>query len=111
MLHLKSGRAHALKKALEDLWGHQIPGWARSYGRRWYLWATHSHLEPMKGAAAMVKDHRTGEMNFFAYRITNARPEGLNSKIATLQRRADRLGTSHASGEQCCSGPGDGPLP
>jgi transposase len=42
----------------------------------------------MKRVAAMIKDHLTGVMNFFAPRITNAVAEGLNSKIATIQKMA-----------------------
>ena len=87
-LHLKTGRAHALKEALAELWDSQSPGWARNYWRRWYFWATHSRLEPMKRVAAMIKDHLRGVMNFFTHRITNAVAEGLNSKIATIQKMA-----------------------
>jgi transposase len=87
-LHLKTGRAYALKEALAELWSYVSPGWARSYWKRWYFWATHSRLEPMKRVAAMIKDHLTGVMNYFAHRITNAVAEGLNSKIATIQKMA-----------------------
>jgi transposase len=87
-LHLKTGRAYALKEALAELWDYVSPGWAMSYWKRWYFWATHSRLEPMKRVAAMIKDHLTGVMNFFAHRITNAVAEGLNSKIATIQKMA-----------------------
>ena len=36
----------------------------------------------------MVKDHLTGRMNYFARRITNAVAEGLNSRIAMIQKMA-----------------------
>ena len=87
-LHLKTGRAYALKEALAEFWDYQSPGWARNYWRRWYFWATHARLEPMKRVAAMIKDHLTGVMNYFKHRITNAVAEGLNSKIATIQKMA-----------------------
>ncbi len=87
-LHLKTGRAYALKEALADLWDYQSPGWARKYWVRWYFWATHSRLRPMIEVARMVQNHLAGVMNFFAHRITNAVAEGLNSKIATIQKMA-----------------------
>ena len=36
----------------------------------------------------MVKEHLYGVLNFFTHRITNAVAEGLNSKIATIQKMA-----------------------
>jgi len=87
-LHLKTGRAYALKEALGDRWHYQSEGWARKYWRRWYWWATHSRLKPMTEVARRVKDHLTGVMSYFTHRITNAVAEGLNSKIATIQKMA-----------------------
>jgi transposase len=87
-LHLKTGRAYALKEALADLWEYSSLGWARKYWARWYFWATHSRLAPMVDVARMVRDHLTGVMNYFTHRITNAVAEGLNSKIATIQKAA-----------------------
>ena len=87
-LHLRTGRAYALKEALSELWSYQSLGWARKYWARWYFWATHSRLAPMVDVARMVRDHLTGVMNYFSHRITNAVAEGLNSKIATMQKMA-----------------------
>ena len=87
-LHLKTGRAYALKEAPADLWGYPSAGWARKYWARWYFWATHSRLLPMMDVARMVKEHLVGVMNYFTHRIPNAVAEGLNSKIATIQKMA-----------------------
>jgi transposase len=87
-LHLRTGRAYALKEARSELWSYQSLGWARKYWARWYFWATHSRLAPMVDVARMVRDHLTGVMNYFSHRITNAVAEGLNSKIATIQKMA-----------------------
>jgi transposase len=87
-LHLRTGRAYALKEARSELWSYQSLGWARKYWARWYFWATHSQLAPMVDVARMVRDHLTGVMNYFSHRITNAVAEGLNSKIATIQKMA-----------------------
>nr|WP_276977314.1 transposase [Ferrimicrobium acidiphilum] len=57
-------------------------------GGGWHFWATHSRVEPIKRRGTMIKDHPAGGMNYFAQRITNAGGEGLNSKIATIQKMA-----------------------
>jgi transposase len=91
-LHLRTGRAHALKEALAELWDYQSMAWGRKYWARWHFWATHSRLKPMVEVARMVKDHLKGVLNFFAHRISNAVAEGLNSKIATIQKMAYGFG-------------------
>jgi len=77
-----------LKEALAELWDCLSPGWARSYWKRWYFWATHSRLGPMERVAAMVKHHLTGVTNFLAHRNPSAVTEGLNSKITPIQKMA-----------------------
>ncbi len=86
-LHLKTGRAWALKESLRDLWNYQRRGWAERHWKRWYFWATHSRLEPIVQAAYTVRRHLPNVMTFFAHRITNATSEGLNSKIETIKKR------------------------
>ena len=86
--HLKTGRAWALKEALRDLWGYQTIGWAKRYWDRWYFWATHSRLPPMIEAAKTIARHLPNVLTYFKHPITNAVAEGLNSKIATVQKRA-----------------------
>jgi transposase len=36
----------------------------------------------------MMREHLAGMLNYFAQRITNAMAEGLNSKIAPIQKMA-----------------------
>jgi transposase len=38
--------------------------------------------------ARMIQRHLQGVLNFFAYRVTNAVAEGLNSKIQTIKKMA-----------------------
>jgi len=87
-IHLKTGRAWAIKESLRDLWGYVRRGWALRHWRRWYFWATHSRLQPVLKVAAMLKTHLENVLTYFAHRITNAASEGLNSKIATIQKMA-----------------------
>jgi transposase len=86
--HLKTGRAWALKESLRELWSYQSTGWARRFWARWYFWATHSRLQPMIDAAKLIARHLPNVLTYFKHPITNAVAEGLNSKIATVQKRA-----------------------
>jgi len=85
---LKTGRAWALKEALRELWNYKSPAWATKFWKRWYFWATHSRLAPMVEAAKLIARHLPNVLTYFTHRITNAVAEGLNSKIATVQKRA-----------------------
>lgn len=85
---LKTGRAWAIKENIRHLWSYRSPTWAERYWRRWYFWATHSRLEPVKKAAKTLKDHLYGIMNFFRHRISNGPAEGINSRIETLWKSA-----------------------
>lgn len=85
---LKTGRAWALKEALRGLWDYHSATWAAKFWKRWYFWATHSRLPPMIEAAKLIARHLPNVLTYFAHRITNAVAEGLNSKIATVQKRA-----------------------
>ena len=86
--HLRTGRAWSIKEALRDLWAQEDLTAGTSYWKWWHFWATHSRLEPVKKVAKMVKEHLSGVLNFFRHHITNAVAEGLNSKVATIQKMA-----------------------
>lgn len=85
---LKTSRAWAIKENIRHLWRYKSPAWAEKHWRKWYFWATHSRLEPIKKAAKTLKNHLYGIMNFFKHRITNATAEGINSRIETLLKTA-----------------------
>lgn len=85
---LKTGRAWALKEALRELWSYKSEVWATKFWQRWYFWATHSRLAPMIEVAKLIARHLQNVLTYFTHRITNAVAEGLNSKIATVQKRA-----------------------
>jgi hypothetical protein len=61
---------------------------AKRFWQRWYFWATHSRLAPMIEVARLIARHLPNVLTYFSHRITNAVAEGLNSKIATVQKRA-----------------------
>lgn len=86
--NLKTGRAWAIKESLRELWNEQTRQGAERYWKRWYFWATHSRLDPVRKVAAMIKSHLSNVLTYFEHKITNATSEGLNSKIQTIKQRA-----------------------
>lgn len=85
---LKTARAWALKEALRGLWEYSSQGWAMRFWKHWYYWATHCRLQPIIDAAKMIARHLPNVLTYLTHRITNAMAEGINSRIATLQKRA-----------------------
>lgn len=85
---LKTARAWAIKENIRHLWDYKSLAWAEKYWKKWYFWATHSQLEPIKKAAKTLKNHLYGIMNFFGHRISNAGAEGINSRIQMLWNAA-----------------------
>jgi transposase len=84
--NLKTGRAWAIKESLRELWTYRRRGWAESFWRQWYFWATHCRLKPVRNVARMMRDHLENVLTYFDHRITNAVSEGLNSKIQTVKK-------------------------
>ena len=85
---LKTARAWAMKESLRQWWTCRSRAQAAQYWKRWYFWATHSRLRPMIEAARLIQRHLPNVLTYFTHRVTNAVAEGLNSKIATIQKRA-----------------------
>ena len=86
--NLKVARAWAIKEALRRLWDYHREAWARRYFARWFCWATHSRLEPMRYVAHMLKRRLDNILTYCRLRITNAVAEGINSKLMAIKRRA-----------------------
>lgn len=85
---LRTARAWAIKESLRELWGYVSEAWARKFWKRWHFWATHSKLTEVAKVAKLISSHLDNVLSYFHHRITNATAEGLNSKIATVQKRA-----------------------
>jgi transposase len=92
VLHLKTGRAWAIKESLRDLWAYRRKGWALRHWRRWFFWATHSRLKPVIEVARMIDRHLDNVLTYSDHRITNATSEGLNSKIQTVKKTPMGIG-------------------
>jgi transposase len=85
---LQVGRAWGIKENLRHLWAYRYEAPMRRYFKRWYFWATHSRLEPIKKVARMVKAYIDNIVTYARHHITNALAEGINAKIEKIKRMA-----------------------
>ena len=85
---LKVGRAWAIKEALRRLWRYVYPASGRKFWKRWYFWATHSRLEPIRKAAETVRRHIDNILIYYQHPVTTAMSEGLNSQIQKIKSMA-----------------------
>jgi transposase len=85
---LKVCRAWAIKENLRHLWKYRYQAHMRNYFKRWYFWATHSRLKPIKKAAQTLKAHIDNIVTYAKHRITNALGEAINAKIEKVKRMA-----------------------
>jgi len=86
--NLRTGRAWSIKENIRHLWTIVKEEDMRAYFKRWYFWATHSRLEPIKKSARTLKAHIDNIVTYAQHRITNALAEGINTKIEKIKRMA-----------------------
>lgn len=86
-LNLKTSRAYHLKLNFQELFT-QPADLAEPFLKKWYFWATHSRLEPMKKAARTIKRHWDGILRWFQSGVSNGILEGLNSLIQSAKSKA-----------------------
>ena len=60
--------------------------------RKWYFWATHSRIEPIKEAAYTIQRHWHGVVNWIFYKISNGILEGFNSIFQAAKAKARGYG-------------------
>jgi transposase len=82
---LKVGRAWAINEALRCLWRYIYPASGWKFWKRWYCWATHRRLEPIRTAAQTIRRHIANSVPYYQHPVTNAMSEGLNSQIQKLK--------------------------
>ncbi len=87
-LNLKINRAYLLKEAFRQFWEYIRPGSAKCYLDKWFWWATHSRLQPMRDFAWMLRRHQTDLLNYFNLPISNGTVEGLNNKAKVISHKA-----------------------
>jgi len=86
-LNLKTARAYHIRMNFQEFWNQPLQA-AEAYLKKWYFWATHSRLEPMKEAAYTMKRHWDGILRWFTSKINNGILEGINSLIQAAKARA-----------------------
>jgi transposase len=86
-LNLRTNRAYLLKEGFRVLWTYWSKGWAKKYLTKWFWWATHSRLKPMRDFAWMLRRHQEGILNYFELRIDNGAVEGMNNKAKVISHR------------------------
>lgn len=86
-LNLKTSRAYHIRLNFQELFS-QPPQMAEAYLKKWYFWATHSRLEPIKQAAYTIKRHWDGVLRWFQSNINNGILEGINSLIQAAKAKA-----------------------
>ena len=94
-LNLKINRAYLLKESFRHLWNYKTMGWAARFLKKWFWWATHSRLKPMRDFAWMLRRHEQGLLNYFRLRIDNGKVEGLNNKAKVVSHRAYGYRSAH----------------
>jgi len=86
-LNLKTARAYQIRLTFQEFY-QQPPETAEAFLKKWYFWATHSRLEPIKQAAYTIKRHWDGVLRWFTSKVSNGILEGLNSLIQAAKARA-----------------------
>lgn len=86
-LNLKTMKAYHIRLNFQELWNQAVQD-AERFLKKWYFWATHSRLEPIKEAAYTIKRHWTGILRWFKSRINNGILEAINSLVQAAKARA-----------------------
>jgi len=86
-LNLKTMRAYHIRLNFQELWNQTVED-AEQFLKKWYFWATHSRLEPIKEAAYTIKRHWAGILRWFKSKINNGILEAINSLVQAAKARA-----------------------
>lgn len=100
-------RAYLMKEAFQQIFQADTAISADAAFDRWRDWVMRSNIEPLKKLCQTVVSHWEGIRAFFTHAITNARAEGMNSKIRMISHRAFGFHSGEAVAAMlklCCSG-------
>jgi transposase len=86
-LNLKTRRAYHIRLNFQELF-NQPPNMAEAYLEKWFFWATHSRLEPIKKDAYTIKRHWNSILRWFQSNINYGTLEGINSLILAAKAKA-----------------------
>ena len=88
-------RALNLRETFQQIYSASTEETFKSLLNKWYYWATHSRLEPMKKAAKTIKKHWEGVIQWKSSNINNGIMEGLNSIVQAAKRKARGYKSKH----------------
>ena len=88
--NLKSVRAYLQKEDFQRFWDYLSPHWAGKFLDEWTTRVMRSRLEPMKGVARMLRNHREVILNWFRAKgeMSSGSVEALNSNVKLVTKRA-----------------------
>jgi transposase len=81
-------RAYLLKEQLRALYHLDDPAQAPEHLKAWLAWASRSKLKPFIRLARTLRRYRDGILAAVTLGLTNARLEGLHSKVRLLSHRS-----------------------
>lgn len=87
-LNLKSIRALHIREAFQHIYSATTEYEFNLLLKKWYYWATHSKLEPIKKVAKTIKSHWDGVIAWKTSQINNGILEGLNSLIQAAKAKS-----------------------
>ncbi|MFH1249495.1 MAG: ISL3 family transposase [bacterium] len=87
-LNLKTVRALHIREAFQSIYQSGTVVEFEILLKKWFWWATHSRIKPMRAVAHTIKRHWQGVINWKMSQITNGLLEGLNSLIQAAKSKA-----------------------
>ena len=87
-LNLKSIKALHIRENFQEIYKSDSYEQFETLLKKWYFWATHSRIEPIKQAASTIKNHWDGVLQWKKSLIDNGLLEGLNSLIQAAKAKA-----------------------
>jgi transposase len=87
-LNLKTMKALNIREAFQQIYQAPTAEMFDKLLRKWYFWATHSRITPIKEAAYTIQRHWDGIVNWFDYKISNGILEGFNSIFQAAKAKA-----------------------
>jgi transposase len=87
-LNLKTVRAYHIRENFQEIYKAETKDQFLFLLKKWYFWATHSRLEPIKEAAYTIKRHWDGVVKWKESNLNNGILEGLNSVIQAAKSKA-----------------------
>jgi len=87
-LNLKISKAYLLKEAFREFWSYDNREEAEQYLKKWFWWATHSRLKPIRDFAWLLRNHKENILSWFDLPIDNGAVEAMNNNAKEISHRA-----------------------